>query len=174
MEEDTENGNLVVARIISGGMIDRLVKHNILIQFNSIFGLLLILVSLCLKKMCDFLLKGLLKVGDVILEVNGVPVTSPEQLQVEVAKARGDGIQLKVGSPLVDKPVMTGRQVDDSLSSESPTPSSSTEQITQTKPKFYKYNKPTTKFEGKKSLVSFYLCQNSAKIHFHPRNAILF
>lgn len=100
-------------------------------------------------------MKGLLKVGDVIIEVNGVPVTSPEQLQVEVAKARGDGIQLKVGSPLVDKPVMTGRQVDDSLSSESVTPSTSTEQITQTtKPKYYSYNKPTTKYEGKKSLVS--------------------
>lgn len=108
-----------------------------------------------------------MKVGDVILEVNGVPVTSPEQLQVEVAKARGDGVQLKVGSPLVDKPVMTGRQVDDSLSSESPTPSTSTEQITQTKPKFYKYNKPTTKFEGKKSLVSF-TCQNSARNPLPP------
>ncbi|ODM94967.1 MAGUK p55 subfamily member 2 [Orchesella cincta] len=81
VEEESETGNLVVARVISGGMIDRL---------------------------------GLLKVGDVILEVNGVPVTSPEQLQVEVAKARGDGLQLKVGSPLVDKPAMSGRQVDES------------------------------------------------------------
>ncbi|CAL8135551.1 unnamed protein product [Orchesella dallaii] len=77
VEEEKETGNLIVARVISGGMIDRL---------------------------------GLLKVGDVILEVNGVPVTSPEQLQVEVAKARGDGLQLKVGSPLVDKPAMSGRQ----------------------------------------------------------------
>lgn len=99
--------------------------------------------------------QGLLKVGDVILEVNNVPVTSPEQLQVEVAKARGDGIQLKVGSPLVDKPVITGRQVDES---DSPTSSTSLQNnIIQNRPNYSKSgNLTATKFEGQRTLVSLF------------------
>ncbi|XP_035714586.1 MAGUK p55 subfamily member 2 isoform X4 [Folsomia candida] len=76
VEEDKDTKNLVVARILSGGLIDRL---------------------------------GLLKLGDVILEVNSKPVISPEGLQAEIAKAR-DNLQLKVGSPTQDKTVLSGRQ----------------------------------------------------------------
>jgi S1-C subfamily serine protease len=52
--------------------------------------------------------------GDVILEVNSKTVTSPEELQGEIARAR-DNLQLKVGSPPEDKPVLTGRQVKKEL-----------------------------------------------------------
>ena len=38
----------------------------------------------------------------MILEVNSVPVSSPEQLQKEIAKAR-DSVKLKVASPAEDK-----------------------------------------------------------------------
>ncbi|XP_022197062.1 MAGUK p55 subfamily member 6 isoform X4 [Nilaparvata lugens] len=57
-----ENGYLVVARILSGGAIDR---------------------------------QGLLQPGDVILEVNGTHVATPEDLQLEVAKAR-DTVQFRI------------------------------------------------------------------------------
>jgi len=57
-----EVGELVVARILGGGAVDR---------------------------------QGLLHVGDVIGEVNGVPVRSAEQLQVEIARCK-ENIQLKI------------------------------------------------------------------------------
>lgn len=57
-----ENGNLVVARILAGGTIDR---------------------------------QGLLRPGDVILEVNSVRVSTPEDLQTEVSKAR-DTVTLRI------------------------------------------------------------------------------
>lgn len=41
--------------------------------------------------------QGLLHVGDVILEVNGSQVRTPEDLQVEVAKSK-DSVTLKVGN----------------------------------------------------------------------------
>lgn len=62
MEVD-ENKNLVVARILEGGVIDK---------------------------------QGLLHVGDVILEVNGIDVCTPEDLQTEIARAK-DSVTLKVG-----------------------------------------------------------------------------
>lgn len=62
--EVDDNENLVIARIMEGGMIDK---------------------------------QGLLNVGDVILEVNGVEVNTPEDLQTEVAKSR-DSVTLKVGN----------------------------------------------------------------------------
>ncbi|XP_064466218.1 protein PALS2-like isoform X1 [Ornithodoros turicata] len=51
-----EDDNLIIARILAGGIIDR---------------------------------QGLLHVGDTILEVNGVPVHTPEQLQYQMKKAQG-------------------------------------------------------------------------------------
>jgi guanylate kinase len=60
-----DNENLVIARILEGGMIEK---------------------------------QGLLHVGDVILEVNGTPVNSAEELQTEVAKSK-DSVTLKVGQP---------------------------------------------------------------------------
>ncbi|KAH7977500.1 hypothetical protein HPB49_001995 [Dermacentor silvarum] len=51
-----ENDNLIIARILAGGIIDR---------------------------------QGLLHIGDTILEVNGVPVHTPEQLQLQLKKAQG-------------------------------------------------------------------------------------
>ncbi|XP_076255969.1 MAGUK p55 subfamily member vari isoform X3 [Rhynchophorus ferrugineus] len=59
-----DNDNLVIARILEGGMIEK---------------------------------QGLLHVGDIILEVNGTQVKSPEDLQVEVAKSK-DSVTLKVGN----------------------------------------------------------------------------
>lgn len=58
----TEDGQLVVARILGGGAVDR---------------------------------QGLLHVGDVIGEVNGVAVRTAEQLQVEIARCK-EHIQLKI------------------------------------------------------------------------------
>lgn len=59
-----DNDNLVIARILEGGMIEK---------------------------------QGLLHIGDVILEVNGTVVKTPEDLQVEVAKSK-DSVTLKVGN----------------------------------------------------------------------------
>lgn len=112
---------------------------------------------------CIWFFQGLLKIGDVILEVNGVPVTSPEQLQHEVVKARGDGLQLKVGSPLVDKPVPTGRQVDENhdASPSTPIPSTSAAALrnntSQNKTNSTSYkagNLTVRKSDGQKHLVS--------------------
>ncbi|KAJ8961179.1 hypothetical protein NQ318_008860 [Aromia moschata] len=41
--------------------------------------------------------QGLLHAGDVILEVNGTPVSTPEELQTEIAKTK-DHVTLKVGN----------------------------------------------------------------------------
>ncbi|XP_018326864.1 MAGUK p55 subfamily member 6 [Agrilus planipennis] len=57
------NKNLVIARILEGGTIDK---------------------------------QGLLHQGDVILEVNGTSVYTPEELQAEITKAR-DSVTLKIG-----------------------------------------------------------------------------
>lgn len=40
--------------------------------------------------------QGLLHVGDVILEVNRVPVFTPEDLQTEITRAK-DSVTLKIG-----------------------------------------------------------------------------
>ncbi|XP_066254822.1 protein PALS2 isoform X1 [Euwallacea similis] len=64
-----DNDNLVIARIMEGGMIEK---------------------------------QGLLHIGDVILEVNGNSVKTPEDLQVEVAKSR-DSVTLKVGNAQVSE-----------------------------------------------------------------------
>lgn len=61
MEQD-ENGNLIVARILSGGSIEK---------------------------------QGLLKMGDVILEVNGERVESPEDLLNEVNRST-DTLQFRI------------------------------------------------------------------------------
>ncbi|KDR14827.1 MAGUK p55 subfamily member 6 isoform X2 [Zootermopsis nevadensis] len=63
-----ESGNLVIARILGGGMIDR---------------------------------QGLLHIGDTILEVNGVPVSSPEDLQIQISKAK-ESVALKIGPSFED------------------------------------------------------------------------
>lgn len=62
-----DNGNLLIARILAGGIIER---------------------------------QGTLKVGDVILEVNGYPAESPEMLQERIAYSK-DSITFKV-SPSKD------------------------------------------------------------------------
>lgn len=62
--EEDEFNQLKVARIITGGLIER---------------------------------QGLLSPGDVILEVNGVKVMSPEELQDEIARAKSN-ITLKIGA----------------------------------------------------------------------------
>lgn len=58
-----ESKNLVIARILGGGTIDK---------------------------------QGLLHVGDAILEVNGVPVYTPEDLQSEISRAK-ESVTLKIG-----------------------------------------------------------------------------
>jgi S1-C subfamily serine protease len=63
-----ESGNLVIARILGGGMIDR---------------------------------QGLLHIGDTILEVNGVPVSTPEDLQIQISKAK-ESVALKIGPSFED------------------------------------------------------------------------
>uniref|UniRef100_A0AAG5DAT5 Uncharacterized protein n=1 Tax=Anopheles atroparvus TaxID=41427 RepID=A0AAG5DAT5_ANOAO len=72
--EVDEHNQLVVARIIAGGMIDR---------------------------------QGLLHPGDVILEVNGVPVTTPEELQGEISLAK-ESVTLKIG-PSVEEEMKSAR-----------------------------------------------------------------
>lgn len=57
-----ENGNLLVARVLAGGVIER---------------------------------QGLLHPGDVILEVNTVAVTSPDELQFEVNRAK-ENVTLRI------------------------------------------------------------------------------
>ncbi|XP_044740601.1 protein PALS2 isoform X2 [Chrysoperla carnea] len=72
VQVDDQN-NLVIARILGGGMIDR---------------------------------QGLLHVGDVILEVNGVPVYTPEELASEIGSAK-ESVTLKIG-PSVEETVQHG------------------------------------------------------------------
>lgn len=72
--EIDEHNQLVVARILAGGMIDR---------------------------------QALLHKGDVILEVNGVPVSSPEQLQDQILLAK-ESVTLKIG-PSVEEEMKSGR-----------------------------------------------------------------
>jgi hypothetical protein len=62
MTVKVEDDMVVIARILSGGLIDR---------------------------------QGLLHVGDIILEVNGIEIDSPEQLQEQLKKSKG-GVTLKV------------------------------------------------------------------------------
>lgn len=56
--------------------------------------------------------QALLHVGDVILEVNGIEVCTPEDLQTEIARAK-DSVTLKVGqvdltaNTLTHAPLMT-------------------------------------------------------------------
>lgn len=72
--EIDEYNQLVVARIIAGGMIDR---------------------------------QGLLNPGDVILEVNGVGVHTPEDLQAEISRAK-ESVTLKIG-PNIDEDMKLAR-----------------------------------------------------------------
>lgn len=74
--EVDEHNQLVVARILAGGMIDR---------------------------------QALLHPGDVILEVNSVPVSSPEQLQDQILLAK-ESITLKIG-PSVEEEMKSGRLI---------------------------------------------------------------
>lgn len=69
-----EFNQLKVARIISGGTIDR---------------------------------QGLLNAGDVILEVNGIRVHSPEELQTEISRAK-ESVTLKIG-PNIDEEIKSAR-----------------------------------------------------------------
>lgn len=70
-----EHDQLVVARILAGGVIDK---------------------------------QGLLHPGDVILEVNGVSVTSPDDLQMQISQNRGDSVTLKVG-PSVEQEMKSAK-----------------------------------------------------------------
>lgn len=70
-----EHDQLVVARILAGGVIDK---------------------------------QGLLHPGDVILEVNGVVVTSPDDLQLQISQNRGDSVTLKVG-PSVEQEMKSAK-----------------------------------------------------------------
>lgn len=72
--EVDEHKQLMVARILSGGMIDR---------------------------------QGLLHPGDVILEVNGVPVSTPEGLQEQISLAK-ESVTLKIG-PSLDEEMKSAR-----------------------------------------------------------------
>lgn len=72
--EIDEYNQLIVARIIAGGMIDR---------------------------------QGLLNAGDVILEVNGVGVHTPEDLQAEISRAK-ESVTLKIG-PNIDEDMKMAR-----------------------------------------------------------------
>lgn len=72
--EVDEYKQLVVARILAGGVIDK---------------------------------QGMLHVGDVILEVNGTPVRTADDLQVEVSRAK-ENLTLKIG-PNVDEEIKSGR-----------------------------------------------------------------
>lgn len=74
--EVDEHNQLVVARILAGGMIDR---------------------------------QALLHPGDVILEVNGVRVSSPEQLQDQILLAK-ESVTLKIG-PSVEEEMKSGRLI---------------------------------------------------------------
>lgn len=74
--EVDEHKQLIVARILAGGMIDR---------------------------------QALLRPGDVILEVNGVPVASPEALQDQIMLAK-ESITLKIG-PSVEEEMKSGRLI---------------------------------------------------------------
>lgn len=82
VEVDEKTKQLVVARILAGGMIDK---------------------------------QGLLHPGDVILEVNGVAVHTPEELQNQILRAK-ESVTLKVGPSLEEeiksaRLVMSGGQV---------------------------------------------------------------
>lgn len=74
--EVDEHNQLVVARILAGGMIDR---------------------------------QALLSPGDVILEVNGAPVSTPEQLQDQILLAK-ESVTLKIG-PSVEEEMKSGRLI---------------------------------------------------------------
>lgn len=72
-----ENGNLIVARVLAGGVIER---------------------------------QGLLHPGDVIIEVNNVSVTSFEDLQVEVSKAK-ENVTLRIAPNTESKKSLKTHQV---------------------------------------------------------------
>ncbi|XP_022160059.1 MAGUK p55 subfamily member 6 isoform X2 [Myzus persicae] len=74
--EQDENGNLIVARILAGGTIDK---------------------------------QGLLKKGDVILEVNGERVESPEDLLNEVSRSK-DTLQFRIAPGFSQKNTIQTQQ----------------------------------------------------------------
>lgn len=51
--------------------------------------------------------QGLLSPGDVILEVNGIAVRSPEELQLEISRAK-ESVTLKIG-PNIDEEMKSSR-----------------------------------------------------------------
>lgn len=77
--EQDENGNLIIARILSGGTIEK---------------------------------QGVLKKGDVILEVNGVSVESPEDLLNEVSRSK-DTLQFRIAPGFYHKNTLKTQQVSD-------------------------------------------------------------
>lgn len=76
--EQDENGNLIVARILAGGTIEK---------------------------------QGLLKRGDVILEVNGERVESPEDLLNEVSRSK-DTLQFRIAPGYIYKDTVKTQQVN--------------------------------------------------------------
>lgn len=76
--EQDGNGNLIVARILAGGKID---KH------------------------------GLLKRGDIIVEVNGERVESPEDLLNEVSRSK-DTLQFRIAAGYIYKDTVKTQQVN--------------------------------------------------------------
>lgn len=79
-----ENENLVVARVLTGGVIER---------------------------------QGLLHPGDVILEVNNVNVTSPDELQFEVTKAK-ENVTLRIAPSQESVASLKTHQVTEIVSSD--------------------------------------------------------
>lgn len=75
--EQDQNGNLIVARILAGGTIEK---------------------------------QGLLKKGDVILEVNGESVESPEDLLNEVNRSK-DTLQFRIAPGFYSKNAIQTQQV---------------------------------------------------------------
>lgn len=52
--------------------------------------------------------QGLLHIGDVILEVNNVPVYTPEELAAEISQAK-ESVTLKIGPTIEEHAVHTGK-----------------------------------------------------------------
>lgn len=74
--EVNENNELVVARVLAGGMIDR---------------------------------QGLLHPGDIIMEINGKIVSTPEDLQLQISLSN-ESVTLKI-APHLEEDVKTTRYV---------------------------------------------------------------
>lgn len=85
------------------------VAHN---KFYSLrkFKKYLYIESLVLYNLrLDYFFKALLSKGDIILEVNGISVDSPEELITEIAKSK-DTVTLKIAPSFEDTTAITGVQ----------------------------------------------------------------